>query len=427
MDTLLAIASRRDERRTLPEPLPPELTDRLLDAGRLSGSSRNAQPWTFVVPTGQARIEELARAVSVPENVLGAGLVVAVLVHGKGPVLFDAGRAAQSMLLAAWAEGLASCPNGITDVDLARPRSRAADDETPVIVLSFGLPERPRDAELAHGRGVERAGKPQVDRRGGAMAVRDEDERWARPRRDEDPGRRDERRGDRARERTTGDTAQGRARGGRVRARRGVCARRSTTRASSRWVLPGIGVGAPGSIDAETGTVLQVPNIDGWDEPFPLGPTLAAELGRPVRIGNDVNVAVDAEHRFGAGRGLELVPRRVLGHRGRRWHRHGRPAADRARLGRRDRARVLEARRPPLQLRARGLRRGIRGARCARGPRTRAREGSADGAVRADGEARPRPAHERRLAAGAAGGRRGRGGADPRGRSRRSASGSARP
>ena len=68
--------------------------------------------------------------------------------------------------------------------------------------------------------------------------------------------------------------------------------------------LAGIGVGAPGSIDAESGAVLQVANIDGWDDPFPLGPTLAAELGRPVRIGNDVNVAVDAEHRFGAGRGL---------------------------------------------------------------------------------------------------------------------------
>jgi nitroreductase len=148
MDTLLAIASRRDERRTLPESLPPELTRRVLDAGRLSGSSRNAQPWTFVVPTSRDRIEELARAVSVPENVLGAGLVVAVLVHGKGPVLFDAGRAAQSMLLAAWAEGLASCPNAITDRDLARTVLNAPEDEVPVIVLSFGLPERPRDVEL---------------------------------------------------------------------------------------------------------------------------------------------------------------------------------------------------------------------------------------------------------------------------------------
>jgi nitroreductase len=147
VDTLLAIASRRDERRTLPEPLSPELVLRLLDAGRLSGSSRNAQPWSFVVPTGRSRIEELAGAVFVPENVLTAGLVVAILVHGKGPVLFDAGRAAQSMLLAAWAEGIASCPNGISDVDVARRSLEAEDDETPVIVLSFGQPERPRDPE----------------------------------------------------------------------------------------------------------------------------------------------------------------------------------------------------------------------------------------------------------------------------------------
>ena len=149
MDTLLAIASRRDERRTLPETLPSELTGRVLDAGRLSGSSRNAQPWTFVVPTSRARIEELARAVSVPENVLGAGLVVAVLVQGKGPVLFDAGRAAQSMLLAAWALGLASLPERDHATASWHARcSNADEDELPVIVLSFGLPERPRDAEL---------------------------------------------------------------------------------------------------------------------------------------------------------------------------------------------------------------------------------------------------------------------------------------
>ena len=69
--------------------------------------------------------------------------------------------------------------------------------------------------------------------------------------------------------------------------------------------LAGIGVGAPGSIDAETGTVGQVANIQGWDAPFPLGPALAAEMDRTVTIGNDVNVAVEAERRFGAGRGFD--------------------------------------------------------------------------------------------------------------------------
>ncbi len=68
--------------------------------------------------------------------------------------------------------------------------------------------------------------------------------------------------------------------------------------------LAGIGVGAPGSIDVETGTVIQVANIDGWRTPFPLGPALAAEMRLAVTIGNDVNVAVEAERRFGAGRGF---------------------------------------------------------------------------------------------------------------------------
>src|SRR4051812_23495260 len=69
--------------------------------------------------------------------------------------------------------------------------------------------------------------------------------------------------------------------------------------------VAGIGVGAPGSIDVETGTVVQVANIDGWDAPFALGPALAAEMGRPVSIGNDVNLAVEAERRYGAGRDFE--------------------------------------------------------------------------------------------------------------------------
>ncbi|MEO5632814.1 ROK family protein [Gaiella sp.] len=69
--------------------------------------------------------------------------------------------------------------------------------------------------------------------------------------------------------------------------------------------LAGVGVGAPGAIDTETGTVIQVANIDGLKAPFPLGPALTEELGRPVKIGNDVNVAVEAERRFGAGHGFD--------------------------------------------------------------------------------------------------------------------------
>ena len=145
MDTFLAITSRRDERRYGPDPLPEDVVTRILDAGRLAGSASNRQPWTFVLPESRARVEALASAVYAPGNVLRAGLVVAVVVAGKGPVSFDAGRATQNMLLAAWNEGLSSCPNGLADRDAAHAALSLAEDETPVIVLTFGVPERGRD------------------------------------------------------------------------------------------------------------------------------------------------------------------------------------------------------------------------------------------------------------------------------------------
>jgi nitroreductase len=145
VDTFLAIASRRDQRRYEPGPLPEEVVARILDAGRLSGSASNRQPWTFVVVESRARVEALSRGVHVPGNVLGAGLVVAIVVKGKGPISFDAGRAAQNMLLAAWNEGIASCPNGLADREAVSAALGLAEDETPAIVLTFGVPERRRD------------------------------------------------------------------------------------------------------------------------------------------------------------------------------------------------------------------------------------------------------------------------------------------
>ncbi len=68
--------------------------------------------------------------------------------------------------------------------------------------------------------------------------------------------------------------------------------------------LTSVGIGAPGSIDATAGTVMQVANIEGWDAPYALGPAVAQQLGKPVVIANDVNVAVEAERRYGAGRGF---------------------------------------------------------------------------------------------------------------------------
>src|SRR5688572_25747852 len=141
MDTFLAIASRREVRDYEPRALPPELEARILDAGRLSGSAKNRQPWRFDVVRG----ELLADAVYEPDNLRGSPFVVAVVVSGKGPVSFDSGRAAQNMLLAAWNEGVGGSPNGIVAEAPVRTALGLADEERVAIVLSFGYPARPRD------------------------------------------------------------------------------------------------------------------------------------------------------------------------------------------------------------------------------------------------------------------------------------------
>jgi glucokinase len=66
--------------------------------------------------------------------------------------------------------------------------------------------------------------------------------------------------------------------------------------------LQGVGVGSPGSVDEEAGTVTQARNLPGWSGTFELAKTLSDALGTPVHIGNDVQVATRAELELGAGR-----------------------------------------------------------------------------------------------------------------------------
>jgi glucokinase len=66
--------------------------------------------------------------------------------------------------------------------------------------------------------------------------------------------------------------------------------------------LSGIGVGSPGAIDQKAGTVSGARNLPGWEGSFPLAAELEALAGAPVAVGNDVEVATDAELVLGAGR-----------------------------------------------------------------------------------------------------------------------------
>jgi nitroreductase len=145
VETLLTIASRRETRRYDDRPILPEVERAILDAGRLAGSAQNKQPWRFLVVESPDARERLAETVFEPGNVRGAQLVVALAVSGKGPTSFDAGRAAQNMLLAAWSLGVGGSPNGMPDREAAGEILGVREGESPAIVLTFGYPARRRD------------------------------------------------------------------------------------------------------------------------------------------------------------------------------------------------------------------------------------------------------------------------------------------
>ena len=76
----------------------------------------------------------------------------------------------------------------------------------------------------------------------------------------------------------------------------------ATAAGTEPGALAGVGVGSPGEVDAEAGVVSNVVNLPGWGGGFALGEALESALGVRVALGNDVQVATNAEARLGAGK-----------------------------------------------------------------------------------------------------------------------------
>jgi nitroreductase len=142
MDAFLAIASRREVRDYRPDLVPDDVVRRILEAGRVTGSSKNHQPWRFVVVRSREVLDRLAETVRTPANVAGAPLFVAVLVDDHPRAAFDGGRAAQSMMLAAWNEGVGSCPNGFADEAAAGALLGVRPEQRLLVGLTVGHPAR---------------------------------------------------------------------------------------------------------------------------------------------------------------------------------------------------------------------------------------------------------------------------------------------
>ena len=147
METWDAIQARRNVRVFAERPVADADLDRILEAGRRAPSSRNWQPWDFVLVTDRAQLPDLANVWRGAAHVAGAAAVIVCL----GPVLghddrrhnwlhYDHGQATMSMALAAADLGIGSSHAAVADQALARSLLGFPEDRFAVSLLSLGYP-----------------------------------------------------------------------------------------------------------------------------------------------------------------------------------------------------------------------------------------------------------------------------------------------
>jgi nitroreductase len=146
VQTWQAIDSIRVVRDFSDRPMPDEDVNRIVNAGRRAGSSKNLQRWDFVVVRDRHRLRELSRAGPFAGHVANAALAVALVTPDPSQpdqplsVMWDLGRAAQNMVLAAWERGIGSVPATVYEHDLVDKLLGLPGDRHCEYILSFGYP-----------------------------------------------------------------------------------------------------------------------------------------------------------------------------------------------------------------------------------------------------------------------------------------------
>lgn len=134
--TLLAVRSYRDT------PVPEAVVRRIVEAGRLTGSGMNRQPWHFIVIRDRDMLRRLGALASSGPYVAQAPLAIVVATDKSRFAVSDGSRAIQSMLLAAWADGVGSNWVGFGGLDKVRALLDIPANLDVLAILPFGYPAR---------------------------------------------------------------------------------------------------------------------------------------------------------------------------------------------------------------------------------------------------------------------------------------------
>lgn len=144
MDAYRTIVTKRDSRAFQERAVSEDVVNRILQAGRMAGTSKNVQGCRFVVIDDPAVREEITKCGDFTMWLPTAPLAIAVAVSDRDTrAEFDAGRAAQNMMVAAWADGVSSCPTSMHRPDCARDALGLPPEFHVSTVIGFGYPARP--------------------------------------------------------------------------------------------------------------------------------------------------------------------------------------------------------------------------------------------------------------------------------------------
>jgi nitroreductase len=150
METWAAITSRRNVREFAPRPIPSQELERILEAGRRAPSSRNWQPWDFVVVTDEKQLAELSQVWRGGGHVASSGATVALVLaepDDEGTRLrayYDLGQTTMAMMVAAADLEIGSGHSAVGDQDEARRVLGLPEDRFAAFLIDFGYPaDRP--------------------------------------------------------------------------------------------------------------------------------------------------------------------------------------------------------------------------------------------------------------------------------------------
>ncbi len=132
--TLLAV------RRYLDRPVPEAILRKILEAGRLTGSAMNLQPWRFIVIQEAETLRRLGALARSGPYIAQAPLAIVVAVERTGYAVSDASRAIHSMLLVAWSEGVGSNWVGFGGLEKVNPLLGIPGELDVLAILPFGYP-----------------------------------------------------------------------------------------------------------------------------------------------------------------------------------------------------------------------------------------------------------------------------------------------